>query len=123
MPPIKDDELMQTCMEGPFTAGGLDAYAPIDLTLFPLMAFTWLAFLLNAIENGKSWPKGMLHGKASFLQKDPDNPSMDPLDFRILLLLSVFYRKWAKHRLKNLSGWIAQWDVDALFAGVHGRGG
>ena len=87
LPPIEGRELMATCQKGPHTAGGLDGWAPHDLTLLPLSCFMWWAHLLNAIEGGKQWPQGVLHGKNSFLQKDVFVPSLDPGVFLLLFLL------------------------------------
>ena len=60
--PIDPSELMATCCKGRMSAGGMDGVSPEDLSLLPLLFFTQLAYLLNAIEAGKPWPEGMLHG-------------------------------------------------------------
>ncbi|MDP7068883.1 MAG: reverse transcriptase domain-containing protein, partial [Candidatus Peribacteraceae bacterium] len=120
--PIVDTEFMETCQEGPFTAGGVDGWSPRDLTLFPLAVFTWWSYLLNAIEGGKPWPQGVLHGRTSFMAKHMDKECLDITEQRLLLLLSTFYRKWSKHRLRCVHPWIDTWKLDGLFAGIPGRG-
>ena len=118
---ITGEDLFAECTKGPYTAAGLDGWAPEDLSMLPLCAFNWLAQLLNRIEAGASWPSDLLHGKASFLSKT-EEPSSDPLKYRILLLLPVLYRKWATVRLKHLKPWVQQWAMPEMFAGVPGAG-
>ncbi len=119
--PIEGPLLMELCTHGPFSSGGMDGWAPQDWSILPLQAFIWLAHLLNTIESGASWPRGTLHGKSSFLRKDPSNPSLKSTDFRVLLLLSILYRRWASYRLFSLQPWIAKWVLDEMYAGIPGR--
>ena len=116
------EELHMACITGPFTAGSMDGISPRDLSILPIQMFTLLASLLNTIEKGADWPKGMLHGKANFLHKDPDKPKNDPMEVRALLILSTVYRYWGKTRLRTLAPWIDEWKLDAIFAGVPGQG-
>ena len=37
------------CVEGPFTAGGMDGWSPIDLSILPPSAFDWIAQMLSLI--------------------------------------------------------------------------
>ena len=119
--PIVDIKLMDMCHHGPFTSGGESGFCPRDLSILPLAAFTWWAYLLNAIEAGCQWPSGVLHARSSFLSKTPLEPSYDPLDYRLLLILDIFYRQWCKYRLQSLCPWIKLWTIDGLFAGIPGR--
>ena len=119
---IDDTELMDLCHQGPFTSGGESGFCPKDLSILPLAAFTWWAYLLNAIEAGCPWPNGVSHARSSFLSKTPLEPSYDPLDYRLLLILDIFYRQWCKYRLRSLIPWIKLWTIDGLFAGIPGRG-
>ena len=70
---------------------------------------------------GLPWPEGVLHGKATFLCKTPE-PSLEALDYRILLILPLLYRRWASVRLANLRPWVASWSLDCMFAGIPGKG-
>ena len=99
----------------------MDGWAPADWALLPLKAFDQLAVLLNVIEEGAPWPEGVLHGKATFLCKTPE-PSLEALDYRILLILPLLYRRWASVRLANLRPWVASWSLDCMFAGIPGKG-
>ena len=77
--------------------------------------------MLNAIEEGAPWPTDTVHGKGAFLAKDP-NDLDDPLKYRILLILPMLYRRWAKLRLKNLGPWVDTWKCDEMFAGTGNNG-
>ncbi len=79
------------------------------------------AYLLRAIEKGADWPKGTLHARAVFLAKT-DEPSLDPINYRNLTILSVLYRKYGVVRLRNLRPWIEEWKLDNLYAGIPGLG-
>jgi hypothetical protein len=56
-----------------------------------------------------------------FLSKT-EEPSTDPMEYRILLILSRLYRRWASIRLRDLHGWIQQWQLPEMYAGVPGGG-
>ena len=58
--------------------------------------------------------------RAAFLEKEPG--SSDPLDFRLLLIMSTFYRRWAALRLKQLMPWIMGWSLKEIFAGAEPQG-
>ena len=60
-------------------------------------------------------------GKAHFLAKTPE-ASLDPMDFRILLVLQRLYRRWASMRLQHVSQWIEEWQLEEMYAGVKGGG-
>ena len=59
----------------------------------------------------------MLHARAAFLAKDKDELD-DALKYRILMILPVTHRTWAKLRLRHLQPWIEDWATEDLFAGV-----
>ena len=103
------------------TSGGMDGWGPKDLTLLSPKAFMFLALLLDAVEAGHPWPNGVMHGKAAFLAKD-EIPSLDPMQYRILLILPILYRRWAGYRLKTLAPWIETWRLEEMFSGIRGAG-
>ena len=45
-----------------------------------------------------------------------------PRDLRILLILSIVYRRWASYRLQSLTPWISGWALEEMFAGIPGKG-
>ena len=99
----------------------MDEWAPADLALLSDSAYGWIARLLNVIENGGAWPRGMCLARAAFMVKDPKKVEQ-PLSYRILLILSAIYRRWATLRLRHMSEWISTWALPEMYAGVHGRG-
>ena len=82
-------------------AGELDQWNPADLKLLSKEACKSLADFLNLIEGGAPWPEQMTIARAAFLAKEEDS-DMDPLDYRVLLMLSTVYRVWGKIRLPQL---------------------
>ena len=42
--------------------------------------------------------------------------------YRILLILSVVYRRWASVRLRSMTSWTEGWKLPCMFAGVPGMG-
>ena len=45
-------------------------------------------------------------------------PSLDPLDYRGLALLSKFYRLYTSIRLRHLAPWVKGWQAEDVFAGT-----
>ena len=72
------------------------------LALLSLLAFDWLAVLLNLIESSQPWPHAPLHAKVAALCKDPQHPPQ-ALSYWLLLVMPILYRKWATLRLEHLS--------------------
>ena len=61
-----------------------------------------LAQLLNSIEQSTcQWPQALLEGRAVFLHKE--GPLDDPLNFRVLTVLPLQYRRWAGCRPRQLA--------------------
>ena len=63
----------------------------------------------------------MVQAKAAFLVKDPTKVE-DPMSYRVLLILSSIYRRWATLRLRQMSRWVDGWALPEMYAGVQGRG-
>jgi len=113
-------ELAETCRNGQDSAPGLDGWHASDLKFLSDQCFIYLAIMYNNIEGGASWPKDMLITRGVFLSKDP-NKTEDPNMYRCLKITSIFFRKWGSNRMGCLKQWIAQWDHDAINAGVPGK--
>ena len=92
---------------GKHNAGGPYGWMPDELTLISRGAVERLAAMLNKIEDGADWPKGMTYARAAYLAKDAQNRE-DPLAYRVLLILPAIYRRWASARLAALEDWIAK---------------
>lgn len=77
------------------TAGGLDQWGPADLKLLPKEACNELANFFNMIGGGASWPKQLNVARAAFLATEAGS-DMDPLAYRLLLMLPSVYRLWER---------------------------
>ena len=85
--PMTGPELKAECIHARKSAGGLDHFEPADFALLSDSAFTKLADLLNAIEDGADWPEDVSTARAAFLAKGADKLE-DPLAYRELLIMS-----------------------------------
>ena len=103
------------------TAGGMDQWGPADLKLLSTLACKQLATFFNLIEGGAPWPEQLRYARAAFLAKEEDS-DLDPMDYRVLLMLPAIYRLWGKIRLEHLSPWISTWDLQEVYAGIEGKG-
>ena len=119
--PLTTDEFRASCIVASKSAAGLDDLSPEDFALLSYNTYWWLTTLLNLIEAGADRPKDVAQGRAAYLSKDPRD-THNPLAYRVLLILPVLYRRWASARLHSLRGWIRQWQLDGMFAGIEGFG-
>ena len=120
VPDIEGPELLDEIRHAKPTIGGLDGWTPHELGIISAKAAQLLADLLNAIEKGASWPLPLLQARAAFLAKGTDVE--DPLDYRVLSILSPIYRRWASLRLQHLKGWINTWNLEEFYAGTGSNG-
>ena len=74
---------------------------------------------MSCIEEGGEWPDALRHATSAYLSKDPSKTT-DPLAYRVLSLLPVLYRRWSAVRLRHLAGWIEEWRLPEMFAGIGG---
>ena len=70
---------------------------------------------------GAPQPQQTKWGKAFFLSK-VQGFTTDPMEFRALLILARLYRRWAGLRLRDLEGWVQEWQLPEMYAGVPGCG-
>ena len=99
----------------------MDGWSPADWACLPEEPFHFLAAMYDTIEDGASWPADVLHARAAYLAKS-DEPSLEPLDYRILLIFVLLYRRYCMVRLINLRPWVLKWQMPEMFAGVPGVG-
>ena len=123
LPPIDPEGFHKFVVLGSPTAGGIDNWTPAEWTYLSRKATRLLAELLTAIEEGAPWPAPTLHCKAAFTAKSDQPDPDDPLDFRVLSVLSILYRRWAGYRNRQLNQWAEAWDDPAIYAGAKGRAG
>ena len=93
--------LRYMAMSAKESAAGMDQWCPGDFRLLSDLAFEHLAELLNMVEETGQWPAALTHCRAAFLAKE-EAESLDPLGFRVLLMLPAVYRLWARLRLNHL---------------------
>ena len=120
LPELTGQALKDLCIASHKSASGMDGWGTDDLALLPIEFFDWLAYMLRDIESGSPWPAALLHHRASCLSKNPSKPH-DPLEYRVLKVMPVVYRRWAGVRLRHLAPWVATWQLDCMFAGVADR--
>ena len=113
--PLTGRDLQITAGDLRVSAAGLDNWAPEELMLLPIEAYEQLAVLLNMVEAVAPWPEDMTKARAAFLAKDPDD-ELNPLAYRVLLMLSGVYRMWSKTRLRHMQPWVETWTLPEMFA-------
>ena len=74
-----------------------------------------MADLYNLIEQGAPWPDATKHARAAYLAKDPERAD-DPLAYRVLMILSTFYRKYMTLRNRDMQSWMDDWILPEMFA-------
>jgi hypothetical protein len=75
--------------------------------------------MYQAIEAGADWPEQAAVARTAWLDKtEAATPSMEPLDYRGLAILSKLYRLYFSIRLKDLQPWVQEWEEEELFAGT-----
>jgi hypothetical protein len=80
--------------------------------------------MYQAIEAGAEWPEQAAVARTAWLDKTKAaSPSMDPLDYRGLAILSKLYRLYFSVRLKDLKPWVQEWEEEELFAGTSASTG
>ena len=64
---------------------------------------------------GCPWPGEVKVAKAAFIAK-PTTSWDQPLSLRILLILTMIYKTWAKYRLQVMAPWIQCWATQDMLA-------
>ena len=116
---IDVDDLRHAIAASPDNTPGLDGVRLDDFKILSTAALEWLARMFAAIEAGANWPSQLLAGRTAWLDKtEGPSPSLNPLDYRALAILSKVYRLYGAIRLRHLSTWVKQWEKRELFAGT-----
>ena len=100
MRPATGKCLKYMAMSATASAAGMDQWCPGDFRLLSDLSFEHLTEFFNFVEETGSWPKDLTHCGAAFLAKE-EVDSLDPLGFRVLLMLPAIYRLWARTRLSH----------------------
>ena len=118
---MQAEDLEKAAAESADSAAGGDQWGPADLKKLSKKAYARLAEMFNRIEGGANWPTQMNESRAAFMAKDEDD-ELNPLAYRVLLMLPAIYRLWGRTRLAHLQPWVAEWTTPEMFAGVEGQG-
>ena len=94
------------------TAVGPDGVAKADLLNMPPSMLQKLLDMIWHIENGSSWPRALLTGLITAIEKKPN--ACKPSEFRPICVLSLTYRTWASLRVKQILAWLARHCPDGL---------
>ena len=86
------------------------------MAMLPKEAYHYMARMLNLVEEGEQWPRGIQEAKAAFMEKAEGNVD-DPLKFRVLRIMPALYRRWGGARLRMLAEWITTWSNGDISAG------
>ena len=121
MPPLTLEQVKNVCINAKATAPGLDHWDPRDFANFSDNAFGMITMMFNTIEDGASWPAELLKARAAFMSKDAEKYD-NPLNYRVLTLLPVAYRRYATARLHSIKAWVASWDLPQICAGGIAKG-
>ena len=121
LPRLTMQQRKDACINAGPTAAGLDHWKPTEFGQFSDNAYAMVALLFNTIEEGAKWPKDITLARSAFMSKSSDTYE-DLLNYRVLTILPVPYRRWATASLHSLKPWIDDWDMPEIFAGGIGKG-
>ena len=88
------------------TASGMDNWQADELKLMSLKMCARVADMYNTIEAGCKWPTGTRKARAAYFAKD-ESQAADPMQYRVLLIMSHVYKRFASVRLQDISEWIS----------------
>ena len=117
IPPLSMQDIKDECQNCSKSSHGPDGLEPAEMALFSDDVYDAIAKLLNIIENGATWPEGIVKARAAFLEKDHTKRG-EPAAQRVLLMCPALYRRWAGARLTTLQAWVRKWAHEAIFAGA-----
>ena len=81
-----------------------------DLKLLPKVACGKFVDIMNMVEDGVDWPEPMQIARAAFMAEE-EGTDLDPLSYRVLLMLPSVYRLCATIRLTHMQPWIQTWTT------------
>ena len=119
---ITGDRLLREFRHSSATAASWDQWEHQEWAFMPILAANWLAKLLNLVEQGAPWPRRRWGKRFLPVQNKTEEPSTDPVVYKILLILPRLYRRSASMGLHDLHEWIRRWQLPEMYAGVPGGG-
>ena len=100
------------------TATGPDGISKADLANMPEDLTRQLVNLFNSIESGRPWPRCILTGLISAIEKTEH--AQGPSDYRPITVLSVAYRVWATIRSRQLLTYLSKIAPSGLLGNRKG---
>jgi len=120
--PISPKQLFDAIQTRKSTAaGGIDGWRTGEMKLLSLVNFIPWAILWNKIEEGQ-WriPKSLQIARLVMLPK-PGAKTQQPIDFRLIALLSIPYLLWSKVRFQDLTPSMHDVFPSEIFGGIKGK--
>jgi len=99
---------------------GKCAFSPWELKVMPPALVNIFLMILNAIEEGLSWPALWIDTFTACISKCDDAQSI--LDIRPITIFSVVYRTWAKARATQVALWASAFMPRNVICGLPGAG-
>ena len=102
-------------------SGGIDGWRTDEMKLLTQINFVPWAILWNRIEEGV-WtvPKTLQIARLVMLPK-PGAKTQQPIDFRLIALLSIPYLLWSKVRFHDLTPWMLNVFPTEIHGGIKGK--
>lgn len=101
------------------SAVGPDGVSRLDLIRMPGGCRDALIRLINQIESGKPWPKAIMVGLISSLEKH--ERALTAKDYRPIVVFSIVYRVWASIRARECLRWLLQFFPEELIGSCPNR--
>ena len=81
----------------------------------------WIVVILNMVESGHAWPADSNYVRLAPMHRPGEDP-LSPCSYRLISILPVLYRIWAKKHYGHLAPWLQRWIPDEMYSCMKGRG-
>lgn len=105
--------------KNPKSATGPDGVSRQDLIMMPKSCKVALVSLINQIEQGLPWPRTIMTGLISSLEKHDRAQTVK--DYRPICIFSLIYRVWASVRARECLRWLMQFIPNELIGSCPNR--
>ncbi len=113
---ITDDEWVKACRAVPtHTAGGADGWTATDIKSLPDSALKAVHHAINYMHHNNYTPQSWTILLGALIPKEDYNGQ--PKYLRIITLLSIWYRVWAKLQYKRAMIWLDGWAPPEVVGG------
>ena len=121
MPPLKAEDLKRTLARQRGKAPGPEGWRPEELWHWPGPALDLLAGFLNAIEEGRNWPRALRQWRQVHLNKPGKSPGVLE-NLRPISIGAAVYRLWSATRIRQLGPWLRHRLPNQVHGGLPARG-